>query len=200
MRWERQANGSFAAGETVSRTLGERPDVDLLTDSWWPPGALLYRRTAVERIGAWRDDFPIIQDARFLLDAALSGAAFVHVDALGLKYRVVGRESLSRRDPRAFLDDIFNSASELHAAWELQGTLDDGRRGGLIKVYAFLARSFFMRDRARFQELVDRLKALDPHFVPESPPTLRAVSRIVGYPAAEHIAAGWRRLKALVAL
>jgi len=194
-RWERQSDGSFAEGGTISRTLGPRPDVDLLTDFWWPPGALLYRRSLVDRIGPWKEWLPVIQDARFLLDAALCDGAFVYVHGVGMKYRVHGANSLSRRDGRAFLHDIYANASELQRAWEQVAELDPARRQALVKVYAQLARAYFPLDRARFHLMVGHLRHLDPTFVPEKPAGLRALSRLVGYPAAEHLASWWRGLK-----
>jgi glycosyltransferase involved in cell wall biosynthesis len=200
IRWERQTDGTFKDGEIVRRALSDRPDVDLFTDAWWPPGALMYRRTLVDRILPWREDLPIIQDARFLLDAALTGGSFVHVDATGLRYRVHGSSSLSRRDPLAFLDDIHRNAIEVDRTWHEQNSVDAPRRRALVSVYSFLARSFFTVDRARFQVVVSRLYELDPNFLPEKPSSLRVVSSIVGYPAAEHVAASWRRLKGAVGL
>jgi glycosyltransferase involved in cell wall biosynthesis len=195
IRWCRQPDGAFAGADVVARTLGDRPDVELLVDAWWPPGAVLYRRTIVDRIGGWRDDLPVIQDARFLLDAALQGGRFVHVDAVGMKYRVAGDESVSRRDPRAFHDDCYRNAADLHASWAEGGQLDEARRRALVSVYAYLARAFFELDRARFRDVVLRLQQLEPQFVPERPPALRALSRLMGYPAAEHLAKAWRDLK-----
>ncbi len=195
MRWERQRDGEFAAGAIMRRRLGERADVDLLTDAWWPPGAVLYRRTLVDRIGAWRTDLPIIQDARFLLDAALHGATFAYVDAVGLRYRVHGPESLSRRDPAAFVDDCYRSAAELHDRWLAAGSLDDARRRGLVRVFGYVARSTFEADRSRFDEVLERIHRLDPDFLPEEPRSLRALSGVIGYRSAEHVALWWRHLK-----
>ncbi|MEO7190506.1 MAG: glycosyltransferase [Vicinamibacterales bacterium] len=194
VRWEPAADGTFREGEIRGEPLGQRPDVDLLTDAWWPPGAVLYRRTMVDRIGPWRTDLPIIQDARFLLDAALHGARFCHVTEVGLKYRVLPG-SLSRRDPSAFLGDCYRSAAELHDRWFAQGTLDDDRRRALVKVYAHVARPFYQTDRARFGEVFGRITRLTPQFLPEGPASLRALSTVVGYPAAEQVALWWRHLK-----
>jgi len=198
-RWQRQLDGSFAATEEVSRTLSTRPDVDLLTGGWWPPGAVLYRRSIVDRIGDWREDLPVIQDARFLLDAALHGARFVHVAAVGLKYRVHGSESVSRRSPTAFLEDCYRNARDLHALWAGTPELDEARRRGLVSVYAYLARAFFPIDRARFRDVLVDLQRIEPNYVPEKPPALRALSHVVGYTAAEHVASSWRQLKTWVA-
>ena len=193
VRWE-AAGASFVEGRIERRVMGDRPDVELLTDAWWPPGAVLYRRSLVEHIGGWRTDLPIIQDARFLLDAALHAAAFVYVEAVGLKYRVL-EGSLSRRDPKAFLDDCYRSAAELHDRWHDDGTLDQERRRALVKVYAHVARPFYATNRTRFDEALARILSLDPQFKPEAPASLRALSTLVGYPRAEHAALWWRQLK-----
>jgi glycosyltransferase involved in cell wall biosynthesis len=195
MRWEQGADGEFSAGAVTKRALGARPDVELLTDAWWPPGAVLYRRSIVQRIGAWRMDLPIIQDARFLLDAALCGARFTHVEAIGLRYRVHGPESLSRRDPRAFVEDCYRSAAQLHDQWLRDGGLDDPRARALVRVYGYVARSLFPIDRARFEDVLDRIHTLDAHYRPEQPRSLRALSGVIGYRSAEHVALWWRHLK-----
>ena len=200
LRWERHADGRFADGDVFARQLGARPDVELVADAWWPPAALLYRRRIVERIGPWREDLPIIQDARFLLDAALCDGRFVHVAGIGARYRVTGAASLSRRDPRAFLDDCYRSAVTLDDRWQQEHGLDEPRRKALIKAYNIVARGYFPIDRSRFREIVGRLQTLDPHFLPEGPPALRALSRVIGYPGAEHVARWWRGLKALPAM
>jgi hypothetical protein len=170
----------------------------MLKDAWWPPGALLYRRSFVDRILPWRVDLPIIQDARFQLDAALAGGRFVHVTGVGLKYRVHGGTSLSQRDPRAFTLDCFRNAAELDDRWRREGGLDDERRRALLAVYEHVARSFFSWDRSSFGAAVARLKSLEPRFRPAGPPSLRALSGLVGYPAAEQIALWWRQVKGAV--
>jgi hypothetical protein len=53
-------------------------------------------------------------------------------------------------------------------------------------------------DRARFHEVYAHLLELDPAFRPSGPPALRRLSALMGYPAAEHVAAAWRAAKRLV--
>ncbi len=192
-RWTPVTAGP-GGGYVVRRTLGPRPDVDLLTDAWWPPGAVMYRRRIVGAIGPWRRDLPVIQDARFLLDAALAGARFTQIEPTGLRYRV-HPDSLSRRDSGAFLDDCYRNAMDLHDRWESSNQLDPERRQALVRVYAHVARPFFSTNRPRFDEVCARIATLDPAFRPEGPRALRALSGVVGYPAAEQIAGWWRLAK-----
>lgn len=196
MRWERQPTGQFESAGIVRPALGERPELDIFIGAWWPPGAVLYRRAIVARVGAWRLDLPIIQDARFLLDAALAGATFAHTDSVGLRYRVHGSDSLSRRDPRAFVEDCYRSAAELHDRWQARGEIDEDRRRALVRVFGQIARSLFPIDRGRFDDVLDRIHSLDARYRPAAPPMLRALSGVIGYRSAEHVALWWRHVKA----
>lgn len=195
VRWERGADDQFRASDAQTRVLGPRPEIEILVDAWWPPGALLYRRPIVERILPWREDLPVIQDARFLLDASLAGARFAHAAHVGLRYRIAGQDSLSRRDPRAFLEDCLRSVLDVQDQWTRRATLDDAQRAALAKCYAFLTRSFFPIDRRRHDETLSRLLALDPNFVPDGPADFRMLARIVGFARAERIAEWCRPLK-----
>ena len=182
------------AGE-VRRVLSERPEIELLNAAWWPPGALLYRRAIVDRILPWREDLPIVQDARFQQDAAIAGGAFVHVPGVGLAYRVHSGGSLSSRDPVAFLDDCFHSVSDLHARFASSGSLDSARRRVLARAYSHVVRGYFQHDRTKFIRALARARELDPDFVPSGPTGLKLLSRAIGYPRAERVAAGWRAVK-----
>jgi glycosyltransferase involved in cell wall biosynthesis len=192
VEWRRHGDGTFREGVARRRLLGSRPELEILVDAWWPPGALLYRRSLVDQILPWREELPVIQDARFLLDAALAGARFVHSPHTGLRYRAHGNDSLSRRDPRAFLEDCFRSVQDLDRTWTNAAAIDDERRKALVKCYAFLTRSFFPLDRSRHEQTLGRLLELDPHYLPDSPADFRALSRMFGFARAEQIA-GWLR-------
>jgi glycosyltransferase involved in cell wall biosynthesis len=196
VRMRQQPDGQWRPESEVRRRLSARPEIDLIDAAWWPPGALLYRRTLVDRLLPWREDLPVIQDARFQQDAAIAGATFVHVPAVGLEYRVHGGGSLSSRDPLAFADDCYRNASELHQRFDAEGTLDRERRRALARAYSHVLRTYFSLDRARFDAALVRVRQLDPHFLPDGPLALRWLSRAVGYRAAEHVAAGWRAAKA----
>lgn len=193
-RYEITPAGDFREGEHVARELGSRPEIDLFTNAWWPPGALLYRRRIVDAIGAWREDLPVIQDARFLLDAALRGARFVHVPEVGLRYRVHGPGSLSRRDPRAFLADCLRNAQDVEVRWAADGGLDAERRGALLQAYAHVSRAAASVDGRLFEEAVQALLRLEPGYRPPGSRLLRAAAGTLGYRRAERAAGVWRRL------
>jgi glycosyltransferase involved in cell wall biosynthesis len=193
VRYEATAAGDFQEGAPAAKTLGPRPEIDLFRGAWWPPGALLYRRPIVDAIGAWREDLPVIQDARFHLDAALRGARFVHVPQVGLRYRVHGPGSVSRRDPRAFLADCLRNALDVEGIWASDGGLDSERRAALRDIYAYICRAVSGVDGQLYDEAVTALLRVDPGYRPGSR-LLRVATDVVGFRKAERVAAVWRRL------
>ena len=88
--------GAFEVRERIIRRIEDVhiiPEIALITQFWAPPAATTYRRSIVQKIGGWKEWLPIIQDARFLQDAALVGGRFVYVSGVGAKYRVHGTQA-----------------------------------------------------------------------------------------------------------
>ena len=87
----------------------------------------MYRRSLVEKIGGFREDLPVIQDARFLFDAAYHGARFAHSAHVGARYRI-SPQSLSRRDPARFWRDaLLNGNADRSAVAKARRALTSRR-------------------------------------------------------------------------
>jgi glycosyltransferase involved in cell wall biosynthesis len=108
-------------------------------DFWAPPAALLYSRAIVERIGPWAANLPVIQDARYLFEAARHGARFTHVPGVGAYYRV-SPTSLSRRNLARFIHDCAVNTAEIEALWRTR-PLTPRRERALAEVWAQVANS-----------------------------------------------------------
>jgi glycosyltransferase involved in cell wall biosynthesis len=117
-------------------------EIACATSFWAPPAALLFRRSVVEQIGGFRDDLTIIDDARFLFDAAHCGARFVHAPHLGAYYRV-RPGSLSRRDPAKFWLDVLHNGEQIEALWRARGALDAAQIRAIGNIFDGTARSLF---------------------------------------------------------
>lgn len=199
--WQRlveQSDGRYTKGAAVTRTIEQvhpYPAVAALTDFWAPPAALMYRRGIVESIGGWNETLPVIQDARFLLDAALHGAKFVHVAGIGAYYRVAKNESLSRRDSVEFVRDCFRNATQVEAWWQQRGGVTSAQRCAFVQVYGHVARASFENDRPTFEEAYEALQRLQPGYRPLRPKRIAVMSRLVGYRRAESIALLYRKAK-----
>jgi glycosyltransferase involved in cell wall biosynthesis len=148
--------------EDGGTTLGEivRPDVERLerdaelataTSAFWaPPAALLYSRRIVERVGSWSMRLPIIQDARFLFDAAAQGARFVYIPGVGAHYRV-SHTSLSRRNVGRFLADCAVNAREIEKLWRDRGDLSSNQCGALADMWGHVATASLLNGAPPFE-------------------------------------------------
>jgi glycosyltransferase involved in cell wall biosynthesis len=156
-------NGPAVPGEVIS------PDAAMLeidaeaacADSrfWVPPAAILYRRSLVERIGGWRSNLKIVQDARFLFDAAAQGAKFAHAPGVGAFYRVRSN-SLSRQSRAAFVHDCLLNAHEIEAVWTGQNALTPARLETLRSMWRHAAMAALIDGTPDFEVARKKYNAL----------------------------------------
>src|SRR5213594_338150 len=104
--WQRlvEEGAEFKPDHVIARTIESvhpDPEIATFTGFWCPPAALLYRRRIVAKIGGWNVTLPVIQDARFLQDAAMHGGRFIYTPGVGAVYRVHCGQSLSRASKSA---------------------------------------------------------------------------------------------------
>ncbi len=135
------------------------PEVACATHVWATTAALMYRRSLVEKIGGFRGDLPVIQDARFLFDAAYHGARFAHSPHVGARYRVRA-DSLSRRDPAGFWRDVLLNGTQIEALWQARGPLSSKQTEALKGMYNHAARGLFSAADGKFFEAVGCLRRL----------------------------------------
>ena len=174
-RFEAGPDGSRLLGEIASRRLEDVnacAEIACATSFWAPPAALLYRRRIVDAIGSWNERLPIIQDARFLFDAARHGASFVHVPGVTAYYRHANT-SLSRGNQQKFVLDVYRNAIEIQSAWESDGPLTEARKSALAGIFDYAARELFRCDMSEFADAAARYKSLS--------------SRRIGYVPAAHL-------------
>jgi hypothetical protein len=142
----------------------------------------LYRRHIIDAVGGWREELPIIQDARFLFDAARVGARFVRVDDVTAYYRE-SAGSLSRRDPRQFAVEVLKNAREIRALWESEGPLDHDREAALAGIFDSAARNLFALNCAEFEDAVNQFKSLAKRRF-GYPEVAHSLLRLLGYRSA----------------
>jgi glycosyltransferase involved in cell wall biosynthesis len=151
-------DGSFEEGRVRSvdfTDLANDAEIACATHFWAPPAAVMYRRALIETIGGFREDLPVIQDARLLFDAAYNGARFAHSAHLGAGYRVQP-QSLSRRDPARFSRDLFTHGIQIEALWRSRGALNDRQHEVLAGLYAHAARGLLRGEYPEYFEAVKR--------------------------------------------
>jgi hypothetical protein len=92
---------------------------------------------------AWSSTLPVIQDARYLLDAAMAGARFVRVPGVSAYYRDLPGAGLSRASGARFASDVLTNCDEVAALWRARGPLAERQRLALADGYDYAARSLF---------------------------------------------------------
>jgi glycosyltransferase involved in cell wall biosynthesis len=188
--WERLVEvepGAFEVRERIVRRIEDVhaiPAIALITHFWAPPAALTYRRSIVGKIGGWKEWLPVIQDARFLQDAALVGARFAYVSGIGAKYRTHRAASLSRRSQAAFVSDVFRNTCDLQACFEARGEMNGEMRRAFAQLYGDTARPLFFHHRVAFRDCVARLYEMEPGFRLTWPKVMSLATRMFGFRAA----------------
>jgi glycosyltransferase involved in cell wall biosynthesis len=189
--WEElieDANGKTRPGprRTVDwHALAADAELATATHVWAPPAAILYRRSLVERIGGFRADLPVIQDARFLFDAAFRGARFTHSPHVGARYRIAPG-SLSRSDPARFWADVLLSGRQIEALWRTRDSFSATRRQAVHGIYDHAARGLFAAAHPGYFEAVAAQRSLNLP-LPRHARVAAPLARLVGLAAARSI-------------
>lgn len=180
------------SGDASARVFGKSQFVQI--------GAMLFRRSALDRIGGFDVTMRHIEDVNLYLRLALAGATFVRDEAVAVwhrKHRSV--VTLGASDRAGFHAGCLRNIVLAHDAWAAgREGLTPERAAALLADYEFLARFYFEHDRRVFREVMARIRAIEPAYVPTEPPLLRRLSKVVGYERAEAVALRYRAVKAAV--
>lgn len=193
-----QDDARFVTGRRVVPELGPDLAASLLTTRGFVQiGALLVRRTTRTDAVWFPSGAGAVEDVRYVVELALSGALFVARDTgeAGLLYRQHAGARYSARPIASFARGCAANAAWAERYWEQHGGLTAPRRAALAEAYAFAARQLAAHDPAAFAEVAARGLALGPEFTRSLPGRVRFLARVVGYPRAEMIASSWRRMR-----
>ena len=138
-------------------------EMALATDAWATTAAIMYGREIVERVGGFRNDLPVIQDARFLFDAVSYGARVARLKEVGARYNVLAN-SLSRSDPTRFWRDVLVNAGQIEAIWSGRGALTPTRRRALAGVYNTAARGLFSNGHGDYFKAIEAQRRVAVRF------------------------------------
>lgn len=191
----------WVPGETVARTwesVHTDIEVAFFTRMWCPTGAYLWRADFLrQRHPGWHPNLPVIQDARFALDAAGVGATFVHDPALAAWYRTHTSGSVATSSAVKFARDCWRSALELRDRWEKAGTLTAARRAALLEGLEYFAFESYPQDRALAREMVRSARSIDPHWRPTGSRWRRWVGGALGFEAVACLRLGLEQCRKL---
>jgi glycosyltransferase involved in cell wall biosynthesis len=189
----RNEDNEFRPGPIVTDKIQADVDVAILEGFWHPPAAYLFKSTIAKQT-AWREEYPVIQDARFVLDCALKGAIFYYCPGLSAYYRAHSSKSVSTSDYQAFLKDVLNNAQDVEMVWRKDDFTEE-RKQALIHVYGYLMRASFGGYPDIFENSYSLALQLMPDYCPSSPKGLALMTKCFGYRNAERLAFCYRKFK-----
>ena len=200
--WQEFSDGGEGAVEGAVRSidvaaLAEDAEIACATHVWATTAALMYRRSLVEKIGGFREDLPVIQDARFLFDAAYHGARFAHSAHVGARYRITP-QSLSRRDPARFWRDALLNGQQIEALWRERHALTSRQMTALADIYNGAAHGLFRAADPAFREALAALRACGLP-VGSRNRLAELLSDIAGQSRAVRVANCWTKSRRIVA-
>ncbi len=188
-----EKDGKIKTEELIKGEIKGEPVIEIFKNFWRPPAAILYSRKIVEKI-SWSDTLPVIQDARYLLDAVFMGGKLVYTPGVQAKYRINQSQSLSQRSNIAFVKDCFVNVAEVYLIWKKDLGNCPEKKIALIEVLRYCINEFSIIDQQLFKQAIDLLLKIAPGYVPEKSIGLKLTSMLLGYRNAERLAGLKRRL------
>ncbi|WP_299289341.1 glycosyltransferase family 2 protein [uncultured Mucilaginibacter sp.] len=186
-------DGRLTVKEIVKGDIQGNPEIEIFKSFWRPPCAMLYSRKIAEKI-CWSETLPVIQDARYFLDAVFMGGKLVYTPGLQAKYRIHQSQSLSQRSNLAFVKDCFVNATEVYLIWKKNLESNPEKKNALIEVLRYCIHEFSILNQNLFIQAIDLLLEIEPNYIPEKSLSLKVTSRFFGYRNAERLAALKRKL------
>ena len=182
----------------------EPHDPWILLARWFLPqtGSPLWRKLAVVAAGGWKPDQPCCQEHELYLRLLATGARFEYRDVAGAVYRQWSAGTVCRRDAAEV--NRRRLEIKLRAEEHLRRTnqLTPARQSALNQARFEIARMVWRYDRKTASSIVRALLDNDPCFLPNGPaaPGLYPWAyRLLGFPAAEHLAQWKRNLACMLA-
>jgi glycosyltransferase involved in cell wall biosynthesis len=165
-------------------------------------GAPLWRRTALNDVGGWREDQPCCQEHELYLRLLTAGKRFAYHAKGGAVYRRFETGTLSTKDPAMVRRERAKIEARLEAYLKETRQMTPERQRAIDQARFEMARSAWLHDA---DEALTLHRAIASHpFCPAglaAPRGYRIAYRLFGFEAAERIAAirrgtGWRRAAA----
>lgn len=188
----RTENNQLTISETIERKIDGDLEIALFTYFWCPPAAILYSRGLCNRL-KWNENLPVIQDARYFLDAAIAKGKFVYTKGIMAKYRTAQLSSLSQKSDLNFVRDLYENTKGIYSIWKAD--VDTDKKMAIIKSLRHCIYRLSVLDKSLAKEAIEFLLQIEPYYLPPEKGFLRALSKIIGYESAEKVAGFKRAIK-----
>jgi glycosyltransferase involved in cell wall biosynthesis len=143
-------------GEVDWSDIAEDAEAAFAARVWAMNSAVLYPRPLVEQIGGFRTDLQVVEDTRFLFEAAAHGGRFRRLDSVGALYRF-RPDSLSRSDAGRFWRNALRNGQQIEESWRSRAALSAPRANALGEIFDGAANALLrLGDPAAWQARADR--------------------------------------------
>jgi GT2 family glycosyltransferase len=188
--------------EDLGRKTREAGSIDTGLDlycqwlAWQIPqtGGPLWRKSALDSIGGWKEDQPCCQEHELYLRALQAGLRFRFAPTPNAVYRIWSEQTVCRRDPRQVIR-VRTELMDTLQAWMRSRNLWTAEHARIAgQAFFEMSRTFARQDlagaAAYFQE---RKKRGLIHLAgPAAPRSYRLAHRLLGFTGAERLAAARR--------
>jgi len=155
-------------------------------------GGPIFRKSALERIGGWREDIASCHEPTLYFELLRSGAEFASADGEpGAIYRIWSADTLCRKDVSATQKLRAALIDEIEAHLKNEQRLEEGFRRAMATRRLEIARSLWPKEQGAAEALAERVAFSISNFVPRGnafPLPYRIAYAIFGFRAAERIA------------
>lgn len=175
----------------------EPHDLWILLARWYLPqtGACLWRKQAILDVGGWKPDQPCAQEHELYLRMLRAGKRFAFCPVSGAIYRQWSLETVCQRDRPELRRRKLEILAGAEAFLASRSELTAARRQAINVARFESARVAWLVDRDEARSIMAAVKQSDTAFVPDgvaAPPRYRLAFRLLGFEAAESIAARLR--------
>lgn len=191
---------SPAATRREIRKIPPPHDPWILLARWRLPqtGAPLWRKTAIEEVGGWKEDQPCCQEHELYLRLLMAEKRFVFCPEPGAVYRQWSSQTISKRDRAEVRRRRLEIEDSVEAFLAERGMLTGERRQAINEARFEMARMAWLRARPEARRIMARIRSSDPRFRPKgaaAPAAYRVIYDMLGFSAAETLALWRRRLR-----
>ncbi|NBS13971.1 MAG: glycosyltransferase family 2 protein [Verrucomicrobia bacterium] len=198
-RWLQGTDGKWTGASCqCTPSVARHPVEELINEgNFIATGSQVFRRRWLERVGGFDEARSLIEDVHLALRLAMAGGRFVRVESSKslFFYRQV-EGSQSRHDMVGFLKGVRDNTVLVQAHWEAQPAgITAAQRGLLLAQYAYVMRGCRLLDVNLFDETLQRVRVLQPGWLPRDRRLVVWLSYLVGYRVAEGFALRWIALR-----